>query len=135
MKKSFSTFTTIGIMILIFLFSSQNGNDSSQTSSFILSLFPYLKDIGNMEFYIRKLAHFTIYFILGLSSFQMFLAYNMSSRKSLFFSVILCFVYACTDEFHQLFSLGRAAQLYDVFIDTCGALISNIFSLCFSKRK
>ena len=135
MKRSFYTLTTIGIMVIIFLFSSQNGNDSSQTSNFILSLFPYLKDIANMEFYIRKLAHFTIYFVLGLSSFQMFHAYNMSSRKSLFFSVIFCFVYACTDEFHQLFSLGRSAQLYDVIIDTCGAMISNMFSFCFSKRK
>lgn len=34
-----------------------------------------------------------------------------------------CVAYAATDEFHQLFSDGRSAQVFDVGVDACGALV------------
>ena len=36
-------------------------------------------------------------------------------------SVMLCFFYACTDEFHQLFVPGRSGEFTDVCLDTVGA--------------
>lgn len=135
MKKTLYTLSTIAIMTLIFLFSSQNGEDSSKSSGFILSMLPFLSNIENAEFYIRKLAHFSIYFLLGLSAFQMFRAYNQSKNKAFLFSILLCFLYACSDEFHQSFSSGRSPQVFDVLIDTFGALISNFLSCCFFHKK
>lgn len=135
MKKKLYTLLTIAIMILIFLFSSQNGEESSKTSGFILSLLPFFNNMENAEFYIRKLAHFSIYFLLGLSSFQMFCTYNHSKRRAFLFSILLCFLYACSDEFHQSFSSGRSPQAFDVLIDTSGALISNLLSCCLFHKK
>ena len=36
-------------------------------------------------------------------------------------SILLSFLYACTDELHQIFVPGRSAQFRDVLIDTLGA--------------
>ena len=122
-------------MVMIFLFSSQSGEESSKTSGFILSLLPFFNNIESAEFYIRKLAHFSIYFLLGLSAFQMFSAYDHSKNKAFLFSILLCFLYACSDEFHQSFSSGRSPQVFDVFIDTMGAFISSFLSCCFFYKK
>ena len=36
-------------------------------------------------------------------------------------SIFLSFLYACTDEIHQIFVPGRSAQFRDVLVDTLGA--------------
>ena len=37
------------------------------------------------------------------------------------------FLYACTDEIHQLFVPGRAGKFTDVLIDTTGGIIMLLF--------
>ena len=37
--------------------------------------------------------------------------------------LIFCFIYACTDEFHQLFVMGRSCEMRDVLIDTLGSFV------------
>ena len=39
----------------------------------------------------------------------------------------MTFLYACTDEFHQLFVPGRAGRFTDVLIDTTGGIIMLLF--------
>ena len=39
-------------------------------------------------------------------------------------TLVFCFLYAITDEIHQMFVPGRAAMIRDVIIDSCGALCS-----------
>lgn len=63
---------------------------------------------------------------------------EMKDRKRLLLSIFLAFLYACTDETHQLFVPGRSGEFKDVCIDTCGAFIGalivyTIFKI--SKRK
>ena len=41
-------------------------------------------------------------------------------------AIILSFIYACTDEFHQMFVSGRSGEWLDVMIDTTGATIGII---------
>ena len=65
MKKKLYTSLTIAIMILIFLFSSQSGEESSKTSGFILSLLPFFNNIESAEFYIRKASPFFYIFSFG----------------------------------------------------------------------
>ena len=36
--------------------------------------------------------------------------------------MLICFVYACSDEWHQTFVPGRAGQFRDVLLDTAGSL-------------
>ena len=47
----------------------------------------------------------------------------MLSCKGYIIAISTVFIYACTDEFHQLFVPGRSGQFTDVLIDTAGGLI------------
>ena len=44
------------------------------------------------------------------------------SYKCYLFSIVLGFIYACFDEFHQLYVTGRTGQLMDIGIDMIGVL-------------
>ena len=47
-----------------------------------------------------------------------------NNKKLILYSMLICFLYACTDEFHQLFVYGRSAEIKDVLIDSFGSLTS-----------
>lgn len=121
-------------MGVIFRFSAQNGEQSSSNNKFVIEIFKYLginleKIIGsNANFIIRKLAHMTEYFILFHLLYKgIFNKYNFWKASCI--SIILVFLYACSDEFHQSFMPGRGPSFRDVLIDTSGggtALISRV---------
>ena len=87
------------------------------------------------DFIVRKMAHFTIYFILGIFSTLLFGEFT-SKPKSIFKrSVLLCLLYAVSDEIHQYFVPGRACRIMDVTIDTTGgALASAIIVFVILKK-
>lgn len=129
------TAATIAIMIVIFLFSSQNSEDSSDLSrgfiQRVISYLPFLEHITmeqkeaiikNVHNFVRKTAHFSIYAALGFSGAGVFGHYFPDKKKRYVYicAVILCCAYAVTDEYHQLFSNGRSGELRDVCIDTGG---------------
>ena len=64
--------------------------------------------IEKYSYPIRKLAHYSLYFILGILSFLVIVDYK-NNKKLILYSMFICFLYACTDEFHQLFIAGRSA--------------------------
>jgi len=66
-----------------------------------------------------KVAHGIGYFCLGFSGLY---ALPAHSRWSPSFALILCCLYAITDEFHQTFTPGRTALARDVLLDTLAAL-------------
>ena len=121
MKKNKYLILTILWMIFIFVMSQTPGNDSSKQSNFIVDIIIHILPItrDTLSFIVRKCAHMTEYAILA------FLIYKtiVHIEKSLVKSFIFTFLYACTDEFHQLFIAGRAGQFRDVCIDSTGALI------------
>ena len=47
--------------------------------------------------------------------------YEINNRKKVLISIGLAFIYACSDEIHQLFVGGRSGEFRDVLIDSCGA--------------
>ena len=47
---------------------------------------------------------------------------RMTSAGVYIWSVVITFVYACSDEIHQLFVADRAGRGTDVLIDMCGQL-------------
>jgi VanZ family protein len=71
---------------------------------------------------VRKAAHFTEYGIL----FWLLVRGPMKERPYL--ALMLCVVYALTDEGHQVFVPGRTASLYDVALDSTGALFSHFLT-------
>lgn len=72
---------------------------------------------------IRKLAHMCEYAILLLFMVPAVGAWVKGEKKIYIYtlSFILTFLYACTDELHQLFIDGRAGRPTDVLIDAIGA--------------
>lgn len=119
------------ILLLIFWFSSRNASQSTMQSDSFLFLFPFLQeDIA--RFVIRKLAHFTIYTLLGFCVYRSFK--EPCSIRAFGIAILFCFLYACTDEFHQFFIAGRSAQFRDVLIDTCGAFVGQCLSYISMKK-
>ncbi|MHA4990373.1 VanZ family protein [Cetobacterium somerae] len=117
---------SIIIMSLIFYFSHQTGEDSLKQSNFILQYLKNFLEIFNLD--VRKLAHFTIYLILGSSYF---LSFKSLDKKSAIISIILTFLYACTDEIHQGFIPGRGPTIKDVLIDTLGGSLGIVLIFLF----
>jgi len=82
-------------------------------------------DVGHML--VRKAAHFTEYGIL----FWLLIRGPMARRPYL--ALMLCVVYALTDEGHQVFVPGRTASLYDVALDSTGALFSHFLTTAIAE--
>lgn len=119
--------------LFIFSFSIQSGEESSQLSGGLISMlvgvivpsdFAY---IGQLEFGIRKLAHFTEYFILGVLVIQTMRQTHYS--KSRIIAVLICLLVASCDETIQLFSGGRSGKITDVVLDSVGSWCGIIVSL------
>ena len=133
MKNKINILLVLLWMILIFIMSSFNSTESSNQSGFIVNIISSILHINNIELLsliIRKLAHFTEYFILGLLTYNMFHSYN----KKVYISIIICILYAISDEIHQIFVPGRSCQIMDMTIDTLGSLLG-IYLLLFIKKK
>lgn len=121
-NKPFTVLVAIW-MFLIFLMSSFDATESTNQSNFIVNIITNIFKIENIEllsFIIRKLAHFTEYLILGLLVANMFTKNNINNLYLI--SIILCIIYATSDEIHQLFVPGRACQLRDILIDSIGSI-------------
>ncbi|SCI49590.1 VanZ family protein [Romboutsia sp. 1001713B170207_170306_H8] len=83
------------------------------------------------EFFIRKSAHMFLYFVLAILTYSLVYngIYHRNSQKilnSMIISLIVVFLYACTDEFHQLFIPGRSGEFRDIMVDTLGGIIGLI---------
>ena len=97
-------------MLLIFWFSSQVAQDSQGMSDRLLAMiehmFPVTRSIDMMRYL----------------EFQLKNAYILGFIWSV--------LYACSDEFHQLFVPGRSGQFIDVCIDSSGALFGILCLWC-----
>ena len=91
--------------------------------------------VESLSFPVRKAGHFSEYAVLGLLTFATLrqvqaLRVSQALRNARKIvpaaagAVTIAFVYACFDEFHQLFVAGRSGQPFDVGIDTAGALVA-----------
>lgn len=129
-KKNLSWVLVIIWMIVIFLFSAQSANDSASLSGGITDrLYQLLNYIfinvseETLQIFIRKLAHFTLYLILGILLLNA-LHYNELKQSTNFgLALLFSLLYAITDEIHQVFVPGRAGQITDVLIDFIGSFI------------
>lgn len=135
-------------MLLIFWFSNQQGKDSKGLSDTIANtMIEVVEKVGSFSFsisereeiqkiftvVIRKGAHFSVYFILGILVFLLVHSYHYPRLLLLPFFICLC--YACSDELHQLFIVGRSGQILDVGIDSCGSFLGIVLSSIFITQK
>lgn len=144
MKNKLKLLLLLAWMLLIFYMSSCNGESSGNMSSSLLLFIARILNIEdtqnfilNYAFIIRKLAHFTEYFVLGI---LMYINLQNKAKKALILSVFLCFLYAISDEIHQLFVSDRVFAYLDILIDTLGSFFGVCFTnlimkLCFQEKK
>jgi VanZ family protein len=109
--------------IIIFLFSTSYFS-ADNTSKFIDPILRFFMPgasaatIALAHGFVRKAAHFTNYAIL----FWLLVSGPLRGRP--YFAFGLCVFYALLDEGHQLFVPSRGPSLYDVALDSTGALFS-----------
>ena len=128
----------------IFNFSAEEGEVSSSTSKKVAIAIIKItnKNITEQELqekvalvepFIRKLAHFSIYMFLGILVSSCSMTFKWGFFKKFNISILFCFLYACTDEFHQLYVPGRSGKFSDVLIDTLGAFTGIILIFIIHK--
>ena len=145
MKKSIFIVLLVLWMGFIFSMSSENAekssNTSGQTIKVVLSTVPEFEKqpeevkvniIEELQFIVRKSAHFIGYMILGILASGLILYYGNINKKYLL-AFLICVIYAISDEIHQLFVPGRAGQVRDVLIDSAGSLLGIILVMAFEK--
>lgn len=121
-------------MIGIFVMSNQPAKISDSQSEGVIKILSALGiDVNGIfgqlaNFVVRKCAHFTEYMILALLAFNVCKLY-FDIRKVVLITIVFVFIYASSDEIHQLFVLGREAAVRDVIIDTLGGVTLIIIKL------
>lgn len=83
---------------------------------------------NNFSQFIRKIAHFMMFSILGMLSCCTGLCeFGKTKLKPLLkctaIASSICILYAIFDEIHQLFVKGRSAELRDILIDSAGSVL------------
>lgn len=128
---------TLTVMVLIFVFSSRDSSDSTIDSARVTHLICRVTFFGYSGYtaekqkllltalqpFVRKLAHFSIYFALGFFSYAAVSSSDGRKFPRWIGALIFCFCYAGLDEIHQYFVPGRAMRFTDVMLDTCGAAV------------
>ena len=137
-KKILLISLTILWMVSIFMFSNQKSEKSTNKSHSLVSntivriykLFDHNPSEEKIESIIetwdvpvRKTAHFMEYLILGV---LVFLTLREFKINNIYLMILICFLYACSDEIHQLFVAGRSCSFVDVLIDSFGSTIAII---------
>ncbi|KLI76134.1 integral membrane protein [Lacticaseibacillus zeae DSM 20178 = KCTC 3804] len=77
-----------------------------------------------VEFFIRKGAHVTIFFLLGLGLTQGTFMYQKNRWLHWPLVTLSCTGIAAFDEFHQMLTGGRTPLFQDVMLDTVAAAIA-----------
>ena len=106
-------------------------NTSRIIGPVILWLFPHTtpETLATIQFFTRKIAHFSEYAILAFLAAR---AFRTSPRPAirqrwLLICAALVVVYALIDEYHQSFVPSRTASVFDSLIDMSGGLTALIF--------
>lgn len=130
MKKNAYGTAVICCMVIIFSLSHQPASMSNNLSTgvteyliaFVKRVIPHsAASIEDMNHIVRKNAHFIIYFVLGVLVSGTLRRFGAGWYRVIGWSLLICVVFAMTDEIHQMYVPGRGAQVQDVLIDSAGA--------------
>lgn len=138
---------TVGLMALVVWFSSQSGGSSNGLSRKIVEMvagwFGVSLGPDQMEFWnlvIRKAAHFTLYFWMGVGAAGVLLTTRLKKRWQFLLAVAVCAVFAASDEMHQwIADAARHGSAWDVVLDTvgsgCGSAVVMGFASLWRKHR
>lgn len=136
----------VGIFYIIFGFSNQNAEQSGSISRKItVNITKNIKSIqeleetkkeemlGKIEHIIRKLAHFSLYTVVGILLMGLMSTYNIKKSNRICLSFAIGLLYAVSDEIHQSFIPGRGPAVGDVLIDSCGVIAGIVIVITLIK--
>lgn len=137
----------LALYLIIFCFSSQNGEESGVLSKSISTLcMEFLESISGQDWNhtmlqsmaeyfehpIRKIAHFTEYSVMGLLIWTILEQWMNDKKLKWIIAVVWIILSASADEIHQLFVPGRYGSVLDVILDTLGGIFGVFLcQLCF----
>lgn len=119
-------------MILIFALSAQPAVQSNRVSKKVTEAIIKIVNkiipgsdfkVLNVNRFIRKNAHFFVYLILGILTSVAVRKFGVVGVRTMGLVLMICVLYAMSDEFHQAFVPGRGPQIKDVLIDSAGAVV------------
>lgn len=122
----------IGCMMLVIGLSHQPATLSNDLSSGVTDIviaavekiYPNAAiDYDHFNHVVRKNAHFFIYLLLGIIVSAALIRLGVPGYRNLELALLICVLFAITDEVHQLYVPGRGAQASDVLIDSAGACL------------
>ena len=133
-KAAVFTALTVITAALIFFFSAQAGEESASFSNGItrqiFNLFPWVSELPpevyEAKFYewhtfVRMMGHCFEFFTLSVFASLMWKFWDIGWPSLIGF--ITSALYAISDEIHQAFVPGRAAEITDVLVDCLGAFV------------
>ena len=114
--------------VIYILYSSVSASQSNLVVDTLCTLFKGF-DKNLVSLIVRKFAHFTEYLILGM------LCLNMIKKCGLknCLAILICVLYAASDEIHQIFVPGRSCRVMDILLDSFGS-ISGIIIYDLNKK-
>lgn len=132
--------------VIIFNFSAQSATESTETSTKtvekVLDVINGDKevtkeDVKKAEPIVRDMAHFGLFFVLGILSILVFR--DVKGAYRLIVTLGFCLLYAFTDEIHQSFSPGRTYEFKDICSDfvgsVCGVMIYLIAEKMWRRKR
>ena len=157
-RKIIYTLITIIWMIVIFTFSSMdteesNGKSKETIKQTVEKTAEISENIGisenkmtqkqvnitvnKLNMPLRKCAHATEYAILAIFIIITINEYTNKrySISKIIITILICFIYSLTDEFHQSFVPGRTSLFTDCLIDTTGSIITCLMYTIIKKVK
>ncbi len=131
-----SSVLLLGWMVLIFVLSSENAGASANTSGQIIKKIAEVVNrdfanlpiaqqhsiIENWQDVVRTMAHFIEYVVLGFLSANTVRALKLKQNAIFWLPILICCIYAISDEIHQYFVPGRSCQFQDIVVDTLGGV-------------
>lgn len=144
MKPKYKILISLAAVLLwmgiIFWYSSQNGEQSGAMSrgitDWVLALFGSAPDspfADILHLCIRKGGHFTEYLILSVLLINFLRRLGRPRLFCFILAILISFLYAASDEWHQYFIGGRYMSAIDVGIDTCGAVLGSVIYCLISR--
>lgn len=82
------------------------------------------------QFFVRKLAHFGSYFLLGMFSYLGLRRLFVVRATAPFFVWFMTVAFAALDEYHQYLTGDRTPSVHDVMLDGIGSLIAIVICVC-----
>ena len=146
-KKIIKWILVVLWMGLIFYLSSRDRDESTNQSrsvvnqTKIVEIYEQKSNVDSetaledVDRVFRKTSHAVVYLVLAILLCIALSEYNLSIKSILLISFIVCFIYSCTDEAHQLFVRGRSGEIRDIIIDSIGSMIGIVLFYLYRRRK